>query len=161
MPGRADTQTLVPGGSDWAPAWPLPVPVPDGAPGVLSVTRSLDGGQWERIQMARATFTADATVGTRNPRFEFIDSAGLVYYSLPLSTGVVAGQSITANLAIDGPTGLAASGSTNQRLPSHVLITGWAVRFTVDALGAADVWTGIRFYVIQWPGDIVREGPGG
>lgn len=161
MPGLNDVQTLVPGGAVVANAWAVPVVVTDPAAGVPTVTRTVDGAFWERVRWARATFTADATVGTRNPRLEFVDQAGNVFYAAPISTGIVASTAVTVSFAIDGPSRLGAAGVNVERLPDNTLEAGWAVRFAADSIGAADAWTGVRFYVVRYPTNTTVIGSGG
>jgi len=161
VPGLNDVQTLVPAGAVVANAWAQPVPVPDVAAGVATVARQVDGAFWERVRWARATFTADATVGTRNPRLEIVDPTGIVFYAAPISTGIVASTAVTVNFAIDGPSRLGATGLNVERMPDNLLESGWTVRFAADGVGAGDAWTGVRFYVIRYPSNTVILAPGG
>lgn len=161
MPGLNDVQTLVPAGAVVANAWAVPVVVPDPAAGVATVARLVDGSFWERVRMARATFTADATVGTRNPRLEFVDNVGNVFYSAPISTGIVASTSVTVSFAIDGPSRLGATGFNVERLPDNTIQAGFTIRFAADGVGAGDAWTGVRFHVIRYPTNTTVTGSGG
>jgi len=161
MPGLNDVQTLVPAGAVVANAWAVPIVVPDPAAGAATVARQVDGAFWERVRWARATFTADATAGTRNPRLEFVDGGGNVFYAAPISTGVALSTSVTVNFAIDGPSRLGAAGVNVERLPDNLLEAGWTVRFIADGVGAGDAWTGVRFYVVRYPTITTVTGQGG
>ncbi|SRR6266480_29453 len=161
MPVLSDARTLVPSGVEVTPGWAQSIAVVDPAPGVVSVARQIQGDFWERLWLARATFTTDATVGTRNPRLEIVGGDGLIYYGVPISLDMVASTTVRVSFAIDGPSSLVAAGLSVQRMPNILLQSGWTVRFVADGVGAADSWTGVRFYVIRYPTDIVNAGAGG
>lgn len=161
MPYLSDALSLIPCGVEVAPGWWQTDLRVDPTPGATTVSRTVDGSVYERIRMARATFTADATAGTRNPRLEFVHPSGAILYATPISTGVALSTSVTINLAIDGPSLLGATGVGVQRLPDNLLPPGYTVRFVADAVGAADAWSGVRFWLVQYATDITNPSPNG
>lgn len=102
MPAQSDYASLVLGDAALSRAWAEPVAVPDPGSGVATAQRTVPGETWERVLLARGTFTADATAGVRNPRLEIVDVLGRVLYGVPLTAGVGPSGSVTANLAING-----------------------------------------------------------
>lgn len=110
MPAQSDFESLLTSGAQRARGWAEPVYPPDPAPGAVTASRTVPGETWERVLLARATFTADATAGVRNPRLEITDALGRVLYGVPLTNGVAPSGVITANLAVDGPDEVVSSG---------------------------------------------------
>jgi hypothetical protein len=144
---------LVAGSVQSVPGWAEPIKLPDPGAGVLTLTRTIPGNTWERVLTARATFTADATVGTRNPRWEVVAPDGTVLHVTPVSTGVVASNSVKVSLSLTGTFSRAATGETQERIPELILQSGYVVRFAVDALGAGDAWSGGVLYVARYSTD--------
>lgn len=102
MAVQSDFVSLVPDGGELARGWAEPVFITDPAAGATTAARTVPGETWERVKLARATFTADATAGVRNPRLEIVDALGRILYALPLAAGVGPSGVMTANLAVDG-----------------------------------------------------------
>lgn len=102
MPGQSDFTSLVTAGTDLARGWAEPVYPADPAAGATVAQRIVPGETWERMLLARATFTADTTAGVRNPRLEIVDALGRVLYGMPLTQGVAPSGVVTANVAVNG-----------------------------------------------------------
>lgn len=92
------------------PGWVESVAIPNPASGATIASRRVPGETWDRVLLARATFTADATGGIRSPRLEFVDGAGNIMYAVPVSGGVNAGGSITVDFAANAADELTISG---------------------------------------------------
>lgn len=153
MPNLSGLSQLIVGTVQQVPGWAQPIKLPDPGAGVLTVGRTVPGDTWERVKLARATFTADATAGTRNPTFQLVAPDGTVLYSMPVSTGVVASTAITVSLSTGGTSSRAASGEVQERVPDIMLQSGYIWRLVVNAVGAADAWTGTVLYVARYSTD--------
>lgn len=157
MPAQSDTFTLSATGVTPTPGWTQVIPVTNPGAGALVATHTIPGQYWEMVLTARATFTADATAGTRTPQFQVVSPDGTVLYAANLSTGVALSTSITASLALDVAAILAATGETQNRLPKLILASGYTFRFAVNAVGPADAWSAVTFFVAQWPTNITSQ----
>jgi len=136
--------------------WAEHILLPDPGAGVTTVGRVVPGSTWETVHTARATFTADATVGTRNPRLEFVAPDGTLLYAINVSSGVVASTSVVVNLAIGSEYGPAATGISSLGWPFLVAQSGFVTRFADDGVGPADEWTDVVMYVQRYPSNITR-----
>lgn len=110
MPGQSDFDSLVAAGAGLARGWAEPVYPADPTAGATIAQRVVPGETWERVLLARVTFTADATAGVRNPRMEITDALGRVLYGTPLAAGVGPGGQLIANLAVNGTDEISAPG---------------------------------------------------
>lgn len=157
MASPSDNFTLSATGVTPTPGWTQVIPVTNPGAGVLVATHTIPGQYWEMVLTARATFTADATAGTRTPQFQVVAPDGTVLYAANLSTGVALSTSITASLALDVAAILAATGETQNRLPKLILASGYVFRFAVNAVGPADAWSAVTFLMAQWPTNITSQ----
>jgi hypothetical protein len=105
VPGLSDTASLIPSGVEVAPGWTAPLAIPTPAAGATVAARKVPGETWERVLVARATLTTDATVGLRLPRFEVLDQGGATIYGQTLSGGIGPSSTAVVSVAKDGATG--------------------------------------------------------
>lgn len=110
MPGQSDFGSLVAAGANVARGWAEPAFPNDPAAGATIAQRVVPGETWERVLLARATFTSDATAGVRNPRMELTDVLGRILYSMPISGGVGPSSAVTANISTSGAGAISAVG---------------------------------------------------
>lgn len=161
MPAIDDSTSLGVSPATLAVGWAEPIVVPDPAAGTVVVPHVVNGAYWERVLCGHITFTADATVGTRFPRFQILDGPGHVLYEANLSTGVVASTSVTASVGANGNISLAASGFTQAAIPDLILPAGYTFQFVSNVVGAADAFTGNTYLVGRYPSSAVRTGSAG
>jgi hypothetical protein len=153
--GLADIVTIGRDGVRVVAGWTEPVTLaPVTAPTAIT-GRKIPGETYERVLMAHATFTADATVLTRNPTLDILDGAGAVQYQVALTSGVLASTSAVVYAAINGADGRAAAGISTVRIPDLLLPPGFTVQFNSGAEGAADTWTLTGLLVQRYPSNLV------
>lgn len=140
----------------WEQGWTEPVRPAPVAAGVATIGHTAPGEYWELVVTARATFTADATLGTRSPRLEYVDPGGNVLYAVQISSGIAPSGTVTANLAVLGEYAPVASGVSSMAWPSILMQSGYTIRFAADGVGVADAWSGCVFTVQRFPTDITR-----
>ncbi len=161
MPSLDDSTSLGVSLAAAGVGWAEPFRLVDPTPGVVTVSRQVGGDFWERVLCGHVTFTADATAGTRNPRFQILDGQARVLYEANLSTGVVASTAVIASIGTNGNPSLAASGFTQASIPDLILPSGYTMQFTANVVGPADAWTGAIFLLGRYPTSAVRTGTAG
>lgn len=162
MPDLSDSLSLVVGGLQLLQGWAQPFTVPAPAAGQLTTGRVTPGETWERVQLARATFTASAVVGNRIISARIIDYNGNIYWESPVAQAVVASTAVTVNLSTDVTTGNVASGLSVANIPDLIMQSGFSLQLA--ATGGTDVgdqWSALALYVQRYPTDIVHSGPAG
>lgn len=160
MPELSDAYSLVAGGLALQPGWEQGVPVPAPAAGVASIGRTVTGVFWERVRLARASFTTSAAVGNRSVSVRILDPNNNVYWESPAAGVVAPSSTVVVNASTLALTVLSASGLQLVALPDMLLPSGWT--FTLLAAGAVDVadqWSALNLFLQQVPSDAVHSGP--
>lgn len=161
MPGLSDSLSLMAIPAELGQGWTDYYAPKDPAAGVTDVLYTADGSVWSMLVVARAVFTADATVGTRVPTLQLVDNVNTVWFSADLTSGVVASTSARCNVGTNGQTNLAASGTSDACWPRVLIPSGWGIRFHAAGTGAADAWSGVHMVIQKWATDITRTPLGG
>jgi hypothetical protein len=156
--GLSDSQALVIGDTQLVTGWSeLKTQAAPGA-GVATVFRVTPGETWERVQLARATFTASAAVANRLLSARIIDFGGNVYWETPIASTVVASGVVSVNLAVGVTPSFAAAGISVAPLPDVLLQSGMALQLFAGAIDAGDTWSTLTVYVQRFPSDRVHSG---
>lgn len=156
----SDGLSLVVGGLDLVSGWAEPKVQPAPGAGVATVARVTPGETWERVRMARATFSASAVVANRLLTARLIDYFGNVLWETPIASPVVASTSVTVSLAPGVTTMLTASGLSVVAIPDIMLQAGFAWQLFAGANDAGDTWSALGLYLQRYPSDIVHSGAG-
>lgn len=159
--GLSDAQALVVGDTQLITGWAEFKIQPAPAAGVAQIVRVTPGETWERVQLARATFTASAAVANRILTAQVIDYAGNVYWETPVAATVVASGIVTVNLAPGVTPVLAASGISVAPIPDVLLQSGWGLRLSGLAVDVTDQWSALTLYLQRYPSDKVHAGAAG
>lgn len=118
---------------------------------------TVSGQYHERVLAVQASFTASATVATRDVILYVRDALSNRILAVPGADGVAAGASNGITWADFGVyNSFANSGEIIAPLPGLLLSPGWQVNIEVANIQAGDQLSGIAYLVQRFPTDITR-----
>lgn len=143
IPGLPSSGVLI--GSGGALSQEIIIP----APGGNSWTQVVPAGQTWRLRSTFASYSANATVGTRFPAGMFVkDAAGNFVFQVLSVANIAANGNMSVSAITNGAGGVTAlnTSSTIQlvTMPDMLLLPGWSFGSLVSGAVAGDTWSNIQ-----------------